>query len=65
MLATLETHMSEKFGPPGDDPVNQARETVRQDCIRAAENDSGFFSLTVPTGPARLSPHSYSLSVTP
>ncbi len=50
MLAALETHMSEKFGPPGDDPVNQARETVRQDCIRAAENDSGFFSLTVPTG---------------
>jgi len=50
MLHFLETYMAEKFGPPGNDPVNRARETVRQDCIRAAENGSGFFSLTVPTG---------------
>ncbi|HRQ87470.1 MAG TPA: CRISPR-associated endonuclease Cas3'', partial [Bacteroidia bacterium] len=50
MLAALESHMGEKFGPPGDDPVNQARETVRRDCLLAAERPGGFFSLTVPTG---------------
>ncbi len=50
MLHTLEADMAERFSPPGDDLVNQARETVRQDCIRAADNASGFFSLTVPTG---------------
>lgn len=50
MLGTLESHMAGKFSPPGDDPVNQARETVRQDCIAAAEKNGGFFSLTVPTG---------------
>jgi CRISPR-associated endonuclease/helicase Cas3 len=50
LLEALETHMAEKFGPPGTDPVNQARESVRQDCINLAESSSGFFSLTVPTG---------------
>lgn len=50
MLCRLETHMEENFGPPGGDPVNKARETVRQDCLSAAEHPSGFFSLTVPTG---------------
>lgn len=50
MLSVLENHMSEKFGPPGEDPVNQAREEVRQDCILASDERSGFFSLTVPTG---------------
>ncbi|MCU0797371.1 MAG: CRISPR-associated helicase Cas3' [Akkermansiaceae bacterium] len=50
MLGTLEAHMAEKFGPPGGNRVNQARETVRQDCIAAAEMSGGFFSLTVPTG---------------
>ncbi len=50
MLAALESHMGETFGPPGGDPVNQARETVRHDCLRAAESPGGFFSLTVPTG---------------
>lgn len=50
MVKSLEAHMEEQFSHPGDDPVNQARESVRQDCISAAESDSGFFSLTVPTG---------------
>jgi CRISPR-associated endonuclease/helicase Cas3 len=50
MLHTLEAHMSERFGHPDDDSVNQARESVRQDCVLAAETKSGFFSLTVPTG---------------
>lgn len=51
MLSTLELHMAEKFGPTGgEDAVNRARETVRQDCIRASDERSGFFSLTVPTG---------------
>lgn len=50
MLTALEDHMTKKFDPVRRDPVNQARESVRQDCIQVAENDSGFFSLTVPTG---------------
>jgi len=50
LLSVLEKHMSEKFGLPGEDPVNQAREAVRQDCIRASDEGNGFFSLTVPTG---------------
>ena len=50
MLDTLEEYMADKFGPPGEDPVNQARENVRRDCIAASNNPSGFFTLTVPTG---------------
>lgn len=50
MLAALESHLTEKFTPTGEDSVSQARESVRQDCIRASKNESGFFSLTVPTG---------------
>ena len=50
LLTTLETHLAKKFtdSPPSD--VNQARETVRLDCERAASHPVGFFSLTVPTG---------------
>ncbi len=51
MLHTLEAHMASKFSaPPGNDPVILARESVRRDCIAKADSDSGFFSLTVPTG---------------
>jgi len=50
MLAALENHMTEKFTPSGEDLVSRARESVRLDCIHAAKNDGGFFSLTVPTG---------------
>ncbi len=50
MLSALEAHMQEKFGPAGGDPVMQARESVRVDCIGKADAPSGFFSLTVPTG---------------
>jgi len=50
MLSTLENHLADSFSHPGEDPVNQAREFVRRDCQQAAENDTGFFSLTVPTG---------------
>ncbi|MCF3652535.1 CRISPR-associated helicase Cas3' [Synoicihabitans lomoniglobus] len=50
MLVALETHLEKEFGSPGEDPVNQARDIVRHDCIHAAENEHGFFSLTVPTG---------------
>lgn len=50
MIHTLEGCMAERFGPPCEDPVQQARETVRQDSVHAANNNSGFFSLTVPTG---------------
>lgn len=50
MLATLESHLEEKFAHSLPTPVNQARESVRHDCQIAAENPAGFFSLTVPTG---------------
>lgn len=50
MALTLEDYMAKKFGPPGDDPVNLARESVRKDCFNAAAKTVGFFSLTVPTG---------------
>lgn len=50
MLDALETYCERRFQPAPNDPVNQARETVRQDCAQAAQLPSGFFSLTVPTG---------------
>lgn len=50
MLHALESYCVEKFSSSPIDPVNQSRETVRKDCAAAAENPSGFFSLTVPTG---------------
>ncbi len=50
MLDCLEGYMAGKFGPPGNDPVNQAREAVRRDCLAASDNRSGFYTLTVPTG---------------
>ena len=50
MLQVLEAHMAANFAPPGVDPVNLARETVRRDCIDMGESDTGFYSLTVPTG---------------
>ena len=50
MLQTLEAHMAANFGPPGDNPVHLARESVRWDCLHRSEDKSGFFSLTVPTG---------------
>ena len=50
MLPVLENHLTTKFANSADTPVNQARENVRQACFTAATHDSGFFSLTVPTG---------------
>jgi CRISPR-associated endonuclease/helicase Cas3 len=50
MLETLEAHMAEKFDHLDNDPVYLARDTVRRDCLDAAESPSGFFTLTVPTG---------------
>lgn len=50
MLPVLENHLTTKFANSEDTPVNQARENVRQACFTAATHDSGFFSLTVPTG---------------
>ena len=50
MLPVLENHLTTKFANTEDTPVNQARENVRQACFTAAPHDSGFFSLTVPTG---------------
>ncbi len=50
MLPVLENHLTTKSANSADTPVNQARENVRQACFAAAPHDSGFFSLTVPTG---------------
>lgn len=50
MTGILEDYMVFEFGTPGDDPVNLARDSVRIDCLHAAECQPGFFSLTVPTG---------------
>ncbi len=55
MLRSLESHITEKFSSPGDDPVHQAREIVRRDCVSAADRETGFFSLTVPTGGGKTS----------
>ncbi len=50
MLPVLEDHLTSKFANSDDTPVNQAREHVRKACFTAASGNSGFFSLTVPTG---------------
>ena len=50
MLPVLENHLTSRFANSKNTPVNQARENVRQACFTAASHDSGFFSLTVPTG---------------
>ena len=50
MVSTLEIHLASKFSNVDSSAVNQARESVRQDCEKAAAHPPGFFSLTVPTG---------------
>lgn len=45
----LSDHFSRTFGPPIG-PIPEHRESVRRDCIQAAPQSPGLFTLTVPTG---------------
>jgi CRISPR-associated endonuclease/helicase Cas3 len=50
MIDALESQLATKFGNAAPTSVNKAREVVRHACSVIAEEPSGFFSLTVPTG---------------
>lgn len=50
LLAKLESHMAALMGTAEDTPVNRARRSVYEDCLKAAARPSGLYSLTVPTG---------------
>lgn len=46
-LATLQSHLNSKSS---DGPVNALRRQLLQDCLKAAEQPPGLFTLTAPTG---------------
>ena len=46
----LAAHLEDKMEAAPDTPVNRARRAVLEDCLAAAREESGLFSLTVPTG---------------
>lgn len=48
LLDKLEAALAKKAS--ANSPVNRARQAVLQDCLEAAEQEPGLFSLTVPTG---------------
>lgn len=48
LLEMLQAHLATKSST--DSPVNRARQAVLSDCVAAAEQKPGIFSLTVPTG---------------
>lgn len=48
LLEMLQAHLATKSSM--DSPVNRARQAVLSDCVAAAEQEPGLFSLTVPTG---------------
>lgn len=50
LLAALEAHMSALMDSAEDTPVNRARRAVYEDCLASVPEDSGLFSMTVPTG---------------
>src|SRR5690606_34468242 len=50
MKDALEKSYQESFGEAEMTPVNVARQEVQEACLSASGNETGFFSLTVPTG---------------
>lgn len=50
LLAKLEAHMAELMGTAKDTPVNRARRSVYEDCLTAAAQPCGLYTMTVPTG---------------
>lgn len=50
LLAKLEAHMSELMGSASETPVNRARRSVYEDCVAAAAQPAGLYTMTVPTG---------------
>lgn len=46
----LERIIAEKEAKPRDGELNELRNRIFQQCLKAAEHEPGFFSLTVPTG---------------
>lgn len=50
LLATLEKHLEGLKANAPDTEVNRIRNYVQEQCIRESQGESGFYSLTVPTG---------------
>nr|WP_260620465.1 CRISPR-associated helicase Cas3' [Gordonibacter massiliensis (ex Traore et al. 2017)] len=50
LFAKLEGHMSALMAEAKDTPVNRARRAVHDDCLAAAAQPTGLFTMTVPTG---------------
>jgi CRISPR-associated endonuclease/helicase Cas3 len=48
-LAALDAHM-ERLPSKGVDAINELRQWVRDDCVRASELPTGIYTLTAPTG---------------
>ena len=50
LLATLEKHLEGLKANALDTEVNHIRNYVQAQCVRESQGESGFYSLTVPTG---------------
>jgi CRISPR-associated endonuclease/helicase Cas3 len=50
LLTRFNKYMSDKTSKADATPVNEVRQSILSDCRKAAEQNPGIFSLTVPTG---------------
>ena len=50
LLKMLETHLQELKTNSLDTEVNNIRNYVQEQCVKASQGEGGFYSLTVPTG---------------
>ena len=50
LLKMLESYMQELKATAPDTEVNSIRNYVQEQCIKESQSESGFYSLTVPTG---------------
>ncbi len=50
LLSILEQHLADLSASAPKTKVNEIRQYVQQECIKASHHSAGFYSLTVPTG---------------
>ena len=50
LLAKLEKHLQGLRSDAADTEVNRLRNYVQEQCVKESQGESGFYSLTVPTG---------------